>query len=87
MKSQTISKQNKLQDILNFDVCRSLVDKAKANNETYVILIPHYSINIASKYEDCEALQWDLDELGDYIGEYVSVSDYDDLVVDMTTED
>lgn len=83
MNSPTISPDNKLQSILDFDVCKQLVDKAKANNETCVILCPHYSINIQSKFEDGEALQWDLDELSDYIGEYVEVSDFDDLVINL----
>ncbi len=82
-----ISTENKLQNILDFDVCKSIVDAAKAKNENYVILCALYSINIASKYDDGENLQWDLDELSDYIGEYVSVSDYDDLVVDMSGEE
>jgi hypothetical protein len=64
-----------------------MVDTAKEKNETLVILCPHYSINVQGKYEDGEELQFDLEELSDYIGNYVSVNDYDDLVVDLTTEE
>lgn len=81
MENKTISPENKLQEILDFDVCKQLVDKAVKNNEGAATLCPHYSINVQSRFEDGEQLQWDLDELSDYIGHYVEVSDYDDLIV------
>ena len=81
MNNETISPENKLQNILDFQVCKNIVDKAVSNNEEMVILCPHYSINIASKFEDCEQLQFDMDELSDYLGYFVEVSDYDDMVV------
>ena len=84
MNLNQISKGNKLTNILNFAACKQLVRKAKKNNDTYIILCPHYSINIASKYDDVEMLQWDLDELSDYLGYYAEVSDYDDLIVSLT---
>lgn len=84
----TISNENKLQSILDFKVCKKLLYEAIKNNEPCVILCPHYSINIASKYEDGEALQWDLDELGDYLdNNYIEVSDYDDLIINLYCED
>lgn len=86
MNYKNISKDNQLTKILDFKACKNAVTNVK-NNEGYVILCPHYSINIASKYEDGEALQYDLDELSDYIGAFVEVSDYDDLVVNLQTED
>lgn len=76
-----ISEDNQLQNILDFEVCKKIVQDAKDNDESMVILCPHYSINVQSKYEDGELLQWDLDELNEYIGEFVEVNDYDDLVV------
>lgn len=84
----TISPDNKLATILDFDKCRELVEKAKERqaNEN-VILCPHYSINISMEYNkpeiDPEQLDWDLDELQDYIGEMIEVSDYDDLIVNL----
>jgi hypothetical protein len=82
MNKTTISPENILQNIMDFDVCKKMVETAIANNEVMVILCPHYSINIASKFEDGEQLQWDMDELSDYIGGYfVEVSDFDDMVV------
>ena len=86
MKNTIISPENILQNIIDFEVCKKLVDKAKANNESMVILCPHYSINIASKFYDREQLQWDLDELSEYVGEMIEVSDYDDMVVYLTIE-
>ena len=87
MSTQKTSPENNLQNILDFDVCKKLVEEAKSKNEPMVILCPHYSINIASKFEDCEQLQFDLDELNDYLGEYVEVSQYDDLVVMLDNND
>lgn len=88
MNTQIISTENTLQNIIDFNVCKKLIEDAKANNETMVILCPHYSINIASKFEDGESLQWDMDELSEYIGEMVEVSDYDDMVIYLNhTED
>jgi hypothetical protein len=87
MNLKQISKDNKLTNILNFAACKQLVRKAKKNNDSCVILCPHYSINIASKYEDCEALGFDLDELSDYLGNYVEVSDYDDLVINLSVSE
>lgn len=76
--------ENKLKSILDFDVCNRMVQDAINKGENCVILCPHYSINIASKYkyEDGEELQYDLDDLSDHVGYFVSVSDYDDLVID-----
>lgn len=81
MKIENISPENKLVEILDFSKCKQLVDNAKNNDESCVILCPHYSINIAMKYEDGEQLSYDLDELSEYIDAFVEVSDYDDLVV------
>lgn len=84
MKNNSINTDNILQNIIDFDICKKMVEDAKAKNESMVILCPHYSINIASKYEDGEKLDWDMDELSEYIGEFVEVSDYDDMVVVLT---
>ncbi len=81
MNTLIISPENILQNIIDFNACKKLVKQAKNNNESMVILCPYYSINIASKFEDGEQLQWDMDELSDYIGVLVEVSDYDDMVV------
>jgi hypothetical protein len=75
---------NNLINILSFDKCLLLVKAGIKNKDSVVILCPHYSINIASKYDDVEMLQWDLDELSDYLGYYAEVSDYDDLIVSLT---
>lgn len=85
-----ISENNKLQHILDFDICKTLVEEEKARDPKTgdnVILCPLYSINIASKYEDGQALDDDLQELSEYIGEYVEVSQYDDLIVILTDGD
>lgn len=79
-----ISPDNKLATILDFDKCKALIEQAVANHETCVILCPNYSINVQSKYEEGEELQFDLDELEQYIGYTVEVSDYNDLIVDLT---
>lgn len=82
-----ISPENKLATILAFDTCKTMVEQAIEDNDTCVILCPNYSINIASKYDDCEELQYDLDELSEYIGGYyVEVSQFDDLVVNFISE-
>lgn len=53
-----------------------------------VILCPHYSINIQSRYDDGEQMDWDFDGLEQELGETLMVNDYDDLVVDCSeTED
>ena|ERR1051326_3544485 len=86
----TISENNKLQHILDFEKCKQLVEEEKAKDPKTgdnVILCPLYSINIAMKYEDGEALNDDLNELSEYIGQYVEVSQYDDLVVVLTDGD
>lgn len=83
MNFKNISKENQLTKILDFKACKRLMQQAKKNNDSCVILCPHYSINIASKYDDGEDLQFDLDELGDYLGQYVEVSDYDDLIINI----
>lgn len=81
MQTNHISSDNKLVHILDIEVCKQLVHEAIERNEPSVILCPHYSINIAAKYEDSEQLQFDLDELSDYLGHFVEVSQYDDLVI------
>lgn len=84
MKTEIISKENKLQNILDFEVCKKIVKDAVKNNEDMVILCPHYSINIQSKFEDGEELQFDMDELSEYLGHFLEVNDYDDLVIYLT---
>lgn len=79
--------ENKLMSIIDFEACKSFVDKGLSEGEKHFILCPNYSINIASKYEDCEDLQWDLDELSDYLGGFVEVSDYNDLVINFTSDE
>jgi len=61
----------------------NLRDEIDATPEGEVkILIPHYSINVQSKYEDGEELQYELDEVEDELGCTLIVNDYDDLVAD-----
>lgn len=84
MLHATISPENKLATILDFDVCKKLLNEAIENKDTCVILCPHYSINVQSKFDDGEALGYDLDELEEYLGETVEVSDFDDLIIDLS---
>jgi hypothetical protein len=79
-----IPEDNKLTEILDFFKCLDLIKEAENKKETCVILCPNYSINISMQYEDGEQLQQDLDELSDYLGHFVSVSDYDDLIIDLS---
>ncbi len=46
------------------------------------ILIPNYSINVQSKYDDGEDLQAEFDEIEKELGHTLIVNDYDDLVAD-----
>lgn len=70
-----------LRDIIDFDTCKTLVEKAKRNGERIVILCPHYSINVQAKVDDHEELNEDWNELSEHIGQgYLEVSQYDDLV-------
>ena len=87
MNQLIISPENILQNIIDFDVCKKMVESAIINNESIVILCPHYSINIASKFEDGEQLQFDMDELSDYIGYFIEVSDYDDMIVNLSNSE
>ena len=56
---------------------------ANCPQDEVVIVCPHYSINIASEYEDCEELQWDLNELENDLDCVFEVNDYDDLIIDV----
>lgn len=77
----------KLRSILDFKKCQDLINNAIDKNDSCVILCPNYSINIASKYEDSEELNYDLEELSDYLGHFVQVSDYNDLIVDLSNNE
>jgi len=77
----------KLDGYLDFEECKRLIDQAKEDGEAMVILCQHYSINVASKYEDGEELQYDLDDFSDRLGHFLEVNSYDDLVVDFTTDE
>lgn len=79
-----VSAENKLTKILDFDKCKALIEQAIKNGEACIIIAPNYYINIQSKYEDEESLQFDLDELEEYIGHTLQVSDYNDLIVDLS---
>lgn len=81
-----ISSDNKLINILDIELCKQLVKEAIERDEPSVILCPHYSINIAAKYTDHEQLQFDLDELADFLGHFIQVSQYDDLVINFTPD-
>lgn len=85
--NESMNTNNKLATILDFDKCKSLIEQAVKDKETYIILCPNYSINVQSKYEDCEALEFDLDELEQYIGHSVEVNDYNDLIVDLSNNE
>jgi len=67
-------------DVLDVEEAKKAI-AACPEGET-CILIPHYSINVQSKYEDGEELQNDLDELEEQLGLPLIVNDYDDLVAD-----
>ena len=64
--------------LLDVDACKKLI--ATTPESENVILIPHYSINIASEYEDGELLQAHWEELEEALGSMLEVSDYDDLI-------
>ena len=70
----------RLFEVIDVPKCKELI--AKCPLDEVVILVPHFSINVQSHYEDGEQLQWDLDELESYIGHTVEVNDYDDLICD-----
>jgi hypothetical protein len=72
---------NKLTKILDIEVIRQMI--ANCPQDEVVIVCPHYSINIASEYEDCEELQWDLNELENDLDCVFEVNDYDDLIIDV----
>lgn len=82
-----ISPENKLATLLDIDKCKIMYEEAKAKKESCVILACHYSINIANKYNDDETLQSDLEELEEYLGELLEVSQYDDLVINLVSPD
>lgn len=67
-------------DILDMEGSKKVIEECP-EGET-VILIPHYSINVQSKYEDGEELQDDLDAVEAQLGTSVMVNDYDDLIAD-----
>lgn len=78
---------NHFLEVLDLEVCKTLVEHAR-KNKTMEVLCPHYSINIQSKYDDGEQMDWDFDELEQELGATLSVNDYDDLIVDCSdTED
>jgi hypothetical protein len=82
MKLSQVSKDNQLTKYIDFKQARYISRKCRVRKDEICILVPHYSINIARNYQDQEALQYDLDELSDYLGQFVYVSDYDDLCTD-----
>lgn len=87
MATTAISTDNRLQHIIDFDACKRVVNKSKQEFKTLIVLVPHFSINVQSKYEDGEQLQEDWIELENYIGESLEVNDYDDLVVDLSDKE
>lgn len=74
---------NKLADMFNIDIVKQMIKDCP--NDEIVILLPHYSIN-KPKYNDEEqnnGIEFDdMNEFGDYLGGFLSVSDYDDLICD-----
>lgn len=60
------------------------IKKEIESGETYIILLPHYSINIQSKYSDGEECDNDWNDFEDQIGHTMEVNDYDDLIIDLT---
>ena len=69
--------KNVFLELLDIDKCKQLI--AQCPKDEIVILCPHYSINIQSKYEDGEQMDWDFTDFEDAIGEQMYVNDYDDL--------
>lgn len=76
-KSLTTNMENRFLELLDIEKCKQLISECP--EDEIVILCPHYSINIASFYEDGEQLQWDFDDFDEAIGEQCYVNDYDDL--------
>jgi hypothetical protein len=74
---------NKLAQMFNLPELKKQIDECP--KDEVGILLPHYSIN-KPKYTQEEwengADNDDFLELGDYLGSYLAVSDFDDLVCD-----
>lgn len=76
--------ENQFFELLDVDSCKRAI--AKCALDEVAILLPHYSINILSRYRDCEdpeQINHDWDDFEEAIGQSMQVSDYDDLVVDV----
>lgn len=81
LATYTFGRELKILTLLDFDTCKQIIDRTPKGENA--ILCPHYSINIASQYEDGEQLDWDLNDLEDMLGHTLTVSDYDDLIVEL----
>lgn len=86
-KVDIISPDNMLATLLDIDKCKLMYEEAKTKKESCIILACNYSINIANKYNDGESLQFDLEELEEYLGNLLEVSQYDDLVINFVSPD
>lgn len=71
---------NHFKALLDIDSIKQEIE----SGETYIILLPHYSINIQSKYSDVEECDNEWNDFEDEIGHTMEVNDYDDLVIDLT---
>ena len=74
---------NKLAELFNLDVIKDEIKNCP--KDEIIILLPHYSINKPEysdeEYTNCFDSE-DFDDLGDYLGCMLTVTDYDDLVAD-----
>lgn len=77
---ETSNEAFSITDILDIENAKKLIKDCP--KDEVCILIPHYSINVQSKYEDGEELENDLHDLERELGINLQVNDYDDLVAD-----
>jgi len=78
---------NRFTHLLDIDEIKAAISKAETSenqDDKYIILLGHYSINIQSHYKDGEECDNDWNDFEEAIGASMEVNDYDDLVIDLT---
>lgn len=84
--NHVITEGNKIAAMLNLDGCLKAIEKAKNNGDNCVILCGHWSINKPKYTEDeynNEAESEDFWEMEQFLTYPLTVSDYDDLIIDL----